>query len=166
MILKLSLDLPEDGSYVRITRLIGRTLLEHLHVVDADITDLEILVGELCSNVIRHAQSSQGRFRVVQEYHADRVDLTVEDQGPGFLFKEVLPAGTERPDSLTGGERIGGFGMGLVQALADRLEFQRTDPQGTTVQASVELHYETPTDAQKAADMDTTQAGEITMTAQ
>ena len=128
MILRMSLDLPEDGSFVRITRFLGRSLLEHLRVVESDVTDLEILVGELCTNVIRHARSTEGRFRVVLEYHADRVLLTVEDQGRGLSFKDLPPAGTPRPDTIGGGERIGGFGMGLVRALADRLEFRRSDP--------------------------------------
>ena len=166
MILKLSLDLPEDGSYVQITRLLGRTLLEHLKVVEADIGDLELLVGELCTNVIRHSQSGEGRYRVVLEYHADRVELTVEDTGSGFSFKDVPEAGTVRPDSLQGGQRIGGFGMGLVQALADRLEFRRTDPHGTTVRAEVELHYQTEAAAERAARMDDSEGGQVTVSTQ
>ncbi len=163
MILKLSLDLPEDGSYVQITRLLGRTLLEHLKVVEADIDDLELLVGELCTNVIRHARSSEGRYRVILEYHADRAELTVEDRGTGLTFQEVPEAGTERPDSLQGGQRIGGFGMGLVQALADRLEFRHTDPHGTTVRADVQLHYESAAAAEKAARMDASGGGQVTV---
>jgi serine/threonine-protein kinase RsbW len=163
MILKLSLDLPDDGAYVQITRLLGRTLLEHLRVVDADIADLELLVGELCTNVIRHAQPSEGRYRVTLEYLADRVELTVEDTGKGFSFTDVPEAGTQRPDSLQGGQRIGGFGMGLVQALADRLEFRRTDPHGTTVRAEVELHYQTEAAAEKAAEMDASEGGQVTV---
>jgi anti-sigma regulatory factor (Ser/Thr protein kinase) len=52
MILKLSLDLPENQAYIRITRLLGRALLEHLHVVEKDIDDIELVVGELCTNVV------------------------------------------------------------------------------------------------------------------
>jgi serine/threonine-protein kinase RsbW len=158
MILRLSLDLPEDGEFVRITRVLGRTLLEHLQVVDSDVADLELLVGELCTNVLRHARSNDGRFRVALEYHADRVDLTVQDTGEGFTFRDVPDAGTTRADTLAGGERIGGFGMGLVRALADKLEFHRTDPHGTTVQARVDLHYETRAAAEKAAAMEDDEA--------
>ena len=154
MILRLSLDLPEDGEFVRITRVLGRTLLEHLQVEEGDISDLELLVGELCTNVIRHADTVHERFRVILEYHADKVELIVEDTGRGFSFKDVPEAGTERPDTLGGGERFGGYGMSLVRALADRLEFHRTDPQGTTVRAEVALHYQSPEAAQKAEKME------------
>jgi serine/threonine-protein kinase RsbW len=158
MILRLSLELPEDGEFVRITRVLGRTLLEHLKVQEGDIDDLELLVGELCTNVIRHADTAHERFRVVLEYHADKVDLVVEDTGEGFSFKDVPEAGTERPDTIGGGERIGGYGMSLVRALADRLEFHRTDPQGTTVRAEVALHYQSPEAAKKAEAMERSNA--------
>ena len=164
MILKLTLDLPEDGDYIRITRMLGRTLLTELHVVEPDIDDLELLIGELCTNVVRHAHTTSGRFRVVQEFLAERVVLTVEDTGKGFAFHDVPEPGTERPDTIGGGERIGGFGMSLVRALADRLQFARSDPQGTTVHAEVELHYRTPEDHDKARKMDAAAGAEVTAT--
>lgn len=154
MILKLSLDLPEDVGFVQVTRRIARTLLENLKAVEADIDDLELLIGELCTNVVRHAHSDENHFIVCLEFFADRVELTVEDQGEGFAFQNVPEAGTTRADTLTGGERIGGYGMRLVEALADRLEFRRTTPQGTTVRAVVELHYLTEAAEARAEKLD------------
>jgi serine/threonine-protein kinase RsbW len=142
MILRLSLELPEDLSYIRITRILGRALLEHLQADKRDIDDIEILVGELCSNVIRHAQSHDDHYHVVLEYFSDLVKIIVEDRGSGFSFKDVPQAGTNRAD-FQGGERIGGYGMQLIQSLSDRLEFQRTDPHGTTVCAEKKLRYRT-----------------------
>src|SRR5687767_14746644 len=78
MILKLMIDLPEEQSYVRATRLVGRTLLEHLKVVEQDIDEIELVVGELCANVIRHSRSTERRFRMALEYHEDRIVITVE----------------------------------------------------------------------------------------
>ncbi len=153
MILKLSLELPENEAYVRITRLLGRTLLEHLQVVEKDVDDIEIVVGELCTNVLRHAQSDKGRFRVLIEYHHDRVSVTVEDNGKGFSFRDVARSGemgSERFDTLTGGERIGGFGLHLVNRVADQLEFHRTDTRGATVRAEKNLHYKTAAAAHAA----------------
>ena len=149
MILRLALELPEDLAYVRITRTLGRALLEHLQADPADIDDIEILVGELCSNVLRHAQSHDGKYHVILEYFSDKVSITVEDRGPGFSFKDVPLAGTRRAD-FGGGERIGGYGMQLVQSLADRLEFYRSDPQGTTVCAEKLIRYRTDAAAAQA----------------
>ena len=157
MILKLSLDMPEDVGMVQVARLIARTLLENMSVVDSDVGDLELLMGELCTNVVRHAEPEDERYRIALEFFADHVELTVEDRGKGFAFKNLPEAGTARPDTLTGGERIGGFGMRLIEALADRLEFQRSDSQGTTVRACVDLHYKTPDAEARAEKLDSPQ---------
>lgn len=147
MILKLSLDLPEGHHYIRITRLLGRTLLEHLKVVEQDIDEVEVVVGELCTNVLLHAQGSSGRFRVTMEYHQDRVVVLVEDTGQGFSFADMPDVGAQRRD-IHGEERIGGYGLTIVDALSDRLEFHRSDPQGTTVRAEKWLHFVTNAPAQ------------------
>ncbi len=154
MILKLSMDLPEDQNYMRLTRLLGRTLLEHLQADEQDMVDLELMLGELCSNVIRHAHTCDGRFLVALEYYADRVVVTVEDQGPGFSFKAVPEVGSLRADNQAGGQRIGGFGLQLIEALADQIDFHRTDPHGTTVRAEKRLHYRNAAAAEKAVHMD------------
>jgi serine/threonine-protein kinase RsbW len=153
MILNVSLDLPGDSIYLRVARHISRTLMEDLGVVEPDIDDMEFVLGELCSNVIRHAQTTDGRFTITMQYFADKAILTVEDKGVGFAFKDVREIGTIRPD-FHGKERIGGFGLDLVRQLSDRLEFLRSDSQGTTVQAEKELHYKTKENAREAAAMD------------
>jgi serine/threonine-protein kinase RsbW len=150
MILRLSLELPEDLEYIRITRVLGRALLEHLEAVPADIDDVEILVGELCANVVRHAQSHDDRYHVILEYFSDHVDITVRDRGEGFSFKDVPLAGTPRAD-FGGGVRVGGYGLALIQSLSDRLEFRRTDPHGTTVCAEKKLHFVSEDAADAAA---------------
>lgn len=167
MILKLTLDLPEHQAYIKITRLLGRTLLEYLRVVEKDIDDIEAVVGELCTNVIRHAQSGEGRFVVVLEYHDDRVVVRVEDTGRGFSFKDIAPIGALRTDTLSEEtrERVGGFGLHLVQLLADRLEFRRTDPQGTSVRAEKQLHYNSPAARAEASLLSETEGGEAALSA-
>jgi serine/threonine-protein kinase RsbW len=162
MILKLALDIPEDSAYVPITRMLGRNLLEHLKVVPQDIGDAETIVAELCSNVIRHAQSTEGRFQIVLEYYADRVVISVVDEGTGFPFKDLPEIGSERAD-LNGGTRLGGYGLPLLRALCDRLEFRSTDPHGTTVRAEKYLVYETERDAEDAYILNRESTGRITV---
>ncbi|MGI4790104.1 MAG: ATP-binding protein [Janthinobacterium lividum] len=147
MILKLLMDLPEEMSYVPLARQFGRSLLDYLKVVKEDIEDVETIVTELVGNVVRHAQSAQGRFQVLLEYYADRLVITVIDAGEGFTFRDVPEIGAARPDG-GGGERLGGFGLPLLEMMSDQLDFSRTDPHGTTVRAEKRLRYET----QQASD--------------
>ncbi len=166
MILKVSLDLPNDGTYLRIARRVGHTLLEDMGVVDHDIADIEFIVGELCTNVVRHAQAVQdGRFLVMLEYHADKVVIIVEDRGIGFPFKDVREAGSTRLDR-DGSERLGGFGLDLVRKMADHIEFRRSDPHGTTVFAEKTLHYKSVSEAEDAERLDQAHGGEVAITPQ
>ena len=131
--------------------------MEFLKVLPVDIGDVETIVGELAANVIRHAHSINGRFQVVLEFYAERVVITVIDSGNGFIFRDVPEIGSPRPD-LNGGERLGGYGLPLLDALSDRLEFGRTDPRGTTVRAEKGLRYSTERDADHAEEMNSQDA--------
>jgi anti-sigma regulatory factor (Ser/Thr protein kinase) len=164
MILKVSLDLPSDGTYMRIARRIGHTLLDDLGVVDRDIADIEFIVGELCTNVVRHAQTAgDSRFLVVLEYHADRVAIIVEDKGVGFSIQSVRDVGAVRLDQ-DGSERVGGFGLQLVRQMADHITFESSDSHGTKVFAEKALHYKTCADASDAEELDGANGGEVWVT--
>ena len=150
MILRVALDLPEDRAYVRMTRNICRALLEDNSIELSDIDDVEVIVGELCTNVIRHSGSATHHYTVTFEYHHARIVVTVADTGKGFDPILVPSAGTVRPDQEDG-ERIGGFGMPLLKALATHLEFTTTVPSGVTVRAEKALRYQTQMASEEAA---------------
>jgi serine/threonine-protein kinase RsbW len=157
MILKLTLDLPGDYPYLRLARRICRTVMEDFGVVVKDVDDTEFVLGELCTNVLRHARTSDGRFRVELEYYADRMAVNVIDTGIGFSFKEVQPIGATRPD-FDGSLRVGGFGLDLCRKLSDHLEFHRSDHDGTSVRAVKDLHYRSGSDHAEAAALDRSDA--------
>ncbi len=161
MILRLSLHLPEDVTYIRTTRVLSRCLLEDMKVNGPIIDDVEIIVGELCANVIRHAHSEAPHFLMTLEYYEAKVVITVADEGRGFKREDVLPVGSERSDGW-GGQRHGGYGLSLVESLADGIEFSTTDPRGTTVCVEKSLYYETAEDAADAAARDRNNGGAVT----
>jgi len=140
MILMLTLDLPGEFSHLRVARKVCRTVMDDFGVVEKDIDDVEFVLGELTSNVVRHARSSNGRFRIEMEYYADRVAINVIDTGIGFSFKDVLPPGEPRTE-VDGSQRVGGFGLDLCRKLSDHIEFHRADHSGTQVRAVKQLSY-------------------------
>lgn len=165
MILKISLDLPGDGTYLRIARRVGHTLMQDLGVVQQDITDIEFIIGELCTNVVRHARTTaDSRYTVTLEYHADRVAIAVEDQGIGFSLSDVGTVGSLRPDR-DGTDRLGGFGLELIRLMADHIEFRQSEPQGTTVVAEKALHFNTPAEARQAEELADHPGGEVRVSA-
>lgn len=141
MILNLSVELTEERASVGVVRHLLRYLLEKEGVVEDDITDVETLVGELANNAVVHAP--QEGFRVDFALEGGRAILTVADGGDGFSPREVPPPGSVRQDE--GGEpRYGGFGLVIVQSLADRVEFQAREPHGMAVRAEKALRRTVP----------------------
>lgn len=73
------------------------------------LEDLRLLVSEVVTNAIRHGETGQGpvRLRIVDD--AGRVRVEVRDPGAGFFPPDI------EPDP----ERPGGWGLWLVEQLAD-----------------------------------------------
>lgn len=72
------------------------------------LEDLRLLVSEVVTNSIRHAESTCVRLRVYVAGNLVRVEIT--DRGRGFVPAPRAPNDT----------RIGGWGLYLVDRLADR----------------------------------------------
>ena len=153
MILRLSLDLPEDSAYLHMTRATARAVLQSLRVQTGIIGDVETVLTELYTNVLRHARSAEGRFSITLNLYAERLMVAVEDKGQGFSFKNVPPVGSVRP-GLDGDPRIGGFGLELVALLADKMEFHRHDAAGMQIRAEKRLAYQSEGAARDAERME------------
>ncbi len=105
---------------------------------DCDSVDPAVAIAvfrvaqEALTNVIRHAEARRVGLRLTA--HAEALELTVTDDGRGFVLEDVRA----RPSSS-----IGLFGMSERIALVDgRLEIESTPGQGTTVRATVPIREE------------------------
>jgi anti-sigma regulatory factor (Ser/Thr protein kinase) len=75
------------------------------------IGDVRLLVSELVTNALRHAQAGDDdKIVLAMEVRDESVRVEVRDTGNGFVPGEV------KPDP----ERIEGWGLYLVSTLADR----------------------------------------------
>ena len=137
LLLCLCFDVPAAISHITHLRKTSRCLLESLGLSRENTDDVETLIGELSTNVVRHARMESGTYHVSLEFYEGRVVITVIDKGRGFSEDAVLPPGTLRADTLLnhGEVRFGGLGLLLIHAIADRVEILPTDPHGTTVRA-------------------------------
>jgi anti-sigma regulatory factor (Ser/Thr protein kinase) len=135
--LSLAFDLPEAVQYIAHLRRTALCFLEGMGISRDDANDVELLLGELATNAVRHARG--GSYRVDLEFYQDRAVITVSDNGIGFAKEELLPPGVRPYDQLhpegDGDQRIGGFGLPLVHSIADSVEIQPNVPHGTVVRA-------------------------------
>jgi anti-sigma regulatory factor (Ser/Thr protein kinase) len=91
----------------------GRHALDRLEgAIESDqLSELRLLVTELLTNSVRHGALAEDWITLDVEIYANSVQVAVTDRGPGFE-----PAPTPRPHR----DRLGGWGLCLVDHLADR----------------------------------------------
>lgn len=100
-------------------------------VGDAAADDVLMVVSELVSNSVRHAtRSDDTELRLAVDRNGDAVRLTVHDDG--------TDGNVDLRRTETSGDRIGGFGLRLVAALATTWGVER-DELGTVVWARLPL---------------------------
>jgi serine/threonine-protein kinase RsbW len=125
MELSLALTLPRDEQTVPVARHIVRNAMEQVGVEVTCVDDMELALSEACTNVLVH--SGPGDRYVVRLDLEDRLGLIrVIDVGRGFDSAGLQAGGTLPED-----ER--GRGLGLMQALVDRVDFTSRPEAGTIV---------------------------------
>lgn len=97
-------------------------------VPPAMLDDAQLLVSELVTNSVRHSGASPGDGVVVRvELTPSMLRVEVEDPGRGGVIGP----------GAAGGERGGGFGLNLVQALSERWGVEHVAVGGTRVWAQL-----------------------------
>ena len=121
----LALTLPRDEQTVPVARHIVRNAMEQVGVEETCVDDLELALSEACTNVLVH--SGPGDRYVVRLDLEDRLGLIrVIDVGRGFDSARLQAGGAQPED-----ER--GRGLGVMQALVDRVDFTSRPEAGTIV---------------------------------
>ena len=133
MELSLALTLPRDEQTVPVARHIVRNAMDQVGVEETCVYDVELALSEACTNVLLH--SGPGDQYLVRLDLQDRLGMIrVIDVGHGFDSAR-LRAGDPLPEA----ER--GRGLGLMQALVDRVQFSTRPEAGTIVTLEKVLTY-------------------------
>ena len=133
MELSLSLTLPRDKQTVPVARHIIRNAMEQVGVEETCVDDVELALSEACTNVLLH--SGPGDQFVVRLDLEDRLGvLRIIDVGHGFDSAKV-----QATDDLVEAER--GRGLGVMQAVVDRVDLTSRPEAGTIVTLEKVLSY-------------------------
>jgi serine/threonine-protein kinase RsbW len=133
MELSLALTLPRDEQTVPVARHIVRNAMDQVGVEETCVYDVELALSEACTNVLLH--SGPGDQYVVRLDLEDRLGMIrVIDVGHGFDSARL-----QAEDHLSQDER--GRGLGLMQALVDRVDLTSRSEAGTIVTLEKVLTY-------------------------
>jgi anti-sigma regulatory factor (Ser/Thr protein kinase) len=104
--------LPRDEAAAAMAR--AALELQIAQALDGRMDDARLAITELVTNAVHHGRrrTDQDVLRLIIEVEDDRVRVEVEQPGPASGVRVVEP----RPDDPDG---IGGFGLRLVEELAD-----------------------------------------------
>ncbi|MGW2510658.1 ATP-binding protein [Streptomyces scopuliridis] len=103
--------------------------------VDPDISfDLSVALSEACANAVEHggdegAGEAPGAYRVTAYLDGERCRIEVADSGPGFPARRVVQRTAPAP-ALTAEN---GRGLGLIEQLADHVQFGNRPGHGAVV---------------------------------
>lgn len=91
-----------------------------------------LCADELVSNAVMHNSELSDRLhlRVTVEAKADRIVLTIEDNG---AFFDIVNAPAKRIDQPLDALKPGGLGVGLVKRFASALKYDRIDDRNRVV---------------------------------
>lgn len=116
-----------------------RTQIENECIILGD-SSLSVAVRNLLENAIEHNTADKPTVTVRLEQHTERVELTIEDNGPGIPVGErrVVESGTETPL-----EHVSGLGLWLViwivESVKGEISFTAAPDSGTEVRCTFSL---------------------------
>ena len=131
------LALPREAASVPVVRQLCRSSFRSLGIADDCSDDLELVVTEACTNVLKHA-SGRDAYEVQVCLSGSSCEIQVKDTGGGFDHESH---GLEEAQ----GTAEGGRGIHLMRVLVDRLQFVSADS-GTMVhlQKTLSLRDDSP----------------------
>ena len=138
----------EDRSFVAfIKRQIHHELLQ-TRFTKSRVAEIDIIVSELTSNLIKHAGGGEMLYRMQDEEEGPRLEIITIDQGPGIAdVHRVMRDGVSTTNTL-------GQGLGAIQRLSSTFEIYSLPKWGTlthTVVKSVKAREKKRTDLEVTA---------------
>lgn len=129
MSFQMTWTLPASAEYVSICRNVLKCYLLEQGALRDDIDNLQVILGEACANVIRHAHiNPDANYEVRFEHYLNSVALDIVDEGMGFDPDSPLRCDTDEGC---------GVGLILIRELSARTQIKSTIGHG----ASIHVEY-------------------------
>jgi serine/threonine-protein kinase RsbW len=111
------LTLPREAASVPVVRHVFRSTFWSLGVEEECLNELELVVTEACTNVLKHADTNDDRYEVDVRMQNGRCVVRVRDAGKGFDHSGRHAEATAE----------GGRGIHIMRLLVDELQFVSED---------------------------------------
>lgn len=113
------LDLPSEASVLSLVRAALRAVADdarRVRLLPREVDEVQVVLQEACTNVIRHAHKGDASKRLVVEFlrREDALEILVRDSGPEFVL------GAKKRDESEGIPE-GGYGVTIMRSWMDEV---------------------------------------------
>ena len=113
------LDLPSEAPVLSLVRAALRAVADdkRVRLLPREVDEVQVVLQEACTNVIRHAHKGDASKRLVVEIlrHDDALEIVVRDSGAPFQMKE------RQDNDETGEIPEGGYGITIMRSWMDEV---------------------------------------------
>jgi len=122
----------EDRSYVSYVKRAIHQEISHMSFSPQKVGEIDIIVAEITSNLIKHADGGELLYRISKEGDDSIFEIIALDKGPGMADPlRMMKDGVSTKDTL-------GHGLGAIQRLSDFFQLYSMPSWGTIVYAKVQ----------------------------
>ncbi len=113
------LDLPSEASVLSLVRAALRAVADdkRVRLAPREVDEVQVVLQEACTNVIRHAHKGDASKRLRVEIHrgGDALEIVVRDSGAAFVLQE------EKSRDLDAELPEGGYGITIMRSWMDEV---------------------------------------------
>lgn len=116
-----------DRSYFAILKKEIHALALTLSFTEHRISEIDIIVAEMASNLVKHAGGGQILVKLIHDHELDGIEIISIDNGPGIAdVNKMMRDGETTQNTL-------GLGMGAMQRLSDTFQVYSQKDWGTVI---------------------------------
>lgn len=99
-----------------------KQLSNELNIDEITLYKISLALEEACVNLIKHSYKfePENKITILTNIEKDKINFTLEDNGPSFDPREVLPIEIEQ---IRKKYQKGGLGIFLISQLVDKVEY-------------------------------------------
>ena len=109
----VKLEIPNSPEFVSIARKTLEAFAWSIGLADQEIEDLELAVGEACTNAVKYGEPGDQTVRIIYRIGENSMEIQVRNRGKAFT-----PPASPKPIEQM---QTGGLGLFLIDQLMDKM---------------------------------------------
>jgi len=115
----ITLEIPRSPKYVAVARKTVESIGVRAKLTDQQLSDIQVAVGEACSNAVKHADPNSPRVSLQYRISPHKLEIVVRNSGLPFSWKDTCKRTCGIEDMPENG-----LGLFLIKTLVDEMTIE------------------------------------------